>query len=121
MKKLNKDAKDFVEGIVDHLKKDSTGNRPMPKVQSLLRKVSEDAWQENTARVTTAVTLTQSEKEELIRGLSKRMGHPIALECEVKPSIIGGMRIEIADYIIDLSYEETLKSIGASLLKGSHV
>jgi len=121
MKSLNTDARNFVDGIVEHLKRDRTGKRPLSQVQSLLRKVSQQAWNEHTVRVITAVALNQSEKEELTKILSKRMNRPISLTCEVRSSILGGMRVEIADYVIDMSYEGKLDAIEAMLLKGNHI
>ena len=121
MKRLNTDARNFVDGIVEHLKKDRKGKRPFPKVQSFLRKVSQQAWTDNTARVITAVVLNQTEKEELTNILSKRMNRPISLACDVRSSLLGGMRIEIADSVIDMSYEGKLEAIEALLLKGNHI
>ena len=121
MKQLNKDARNFVDGIVDHIKRDNAGSRPFPKIQNLLRKVSDTAYKGNTAKITTAVPLSHIEKEQLTGVLSKKMNQQIALECDVRPGIIGGIRIEIADYVIDLSYEEKLRSITSLLLKGNRV
>jgi F-type H+-transporting ATPase subunit delta len=121
MKRLNADARNFVDGIVKHLKMDRKGRRPLPQVQSLLRKVSQQAWSDHTAKVITAVTLNQSEKEELTKILSKRMNRPISLECEVRPTVLGGIRVEIADYVIDMSYEGKLEAIESMLLKGNHI
>jgi ATP synthase F1 delta subunit len=117
MKRLNKDARSFVDGIVDQMKKNYDGDRPFPKVQTFLRKVSEQAWKEHTAKITTAVSLNQQEKEYLSEILSKRMNQEITLECSVRADILGGIRIEIADYIIDMSYEEKLRSIQSLFLK----
>jgi F-type H+-transporting ATPase subunit delta len=119
MKQLNKDAKNFVNGIVEHLKKDQSGDRQFPKVKNLLQKVSADAWKDHVGVVTTAVPLSKEEKDQLVQILSKRMGHDVTLETKVSSDIVGGIRIEISDFIIDLSFEEELKSIGTMLVKGS--
>jgi len=121
MIKMSKDAKNFVEEIVGHLKKDAGNERPFPKMQNLLKKVSDSAWKENTAKITTAVVLNFQEKEQLVNVLSHRLNKPITLECTVRPTIVGGIKIEIADLIIDLSYEEKLRGIEAMLLKGNYI
>jgi ATP synthase F1 delta subunit len=121
MKKLNTDARNFVSGIVDQLRKNSKNDRPLPKVQSLLKKVSEGAWKDSTAKVTTAISLLSTEKEQISVLLSRRLGHPVNLVCTVSPKIIGGIKIEIADLLIDLSYEEKLQTIEAMLLKGNQL
>jgi len=121
MTNLSTDAKNFVNGIVDHLKKDKGGSRPIPKVKSLLRKVSDSSWKEKTARITTAVALDQSEMDQIQHLLSNRLDKNILLNCSVNPNIIGGIRIEIGDSIIDLSYEEQLRRIQAMLMKGNTI
>jgi len=121
MIKISKDAKNFVEGIVDHLKKDAYQDRTFPKMQSLLRKVSQDSWKESTAKITTAVPLKPFEESQICTILSKRLNRPVTLVCSVRPSILGGIRIEIADLIIDLSYEEKLRGVEAMLLKGNFI
>jgi len=121
MKRLTSDAKNFVKGIVDHLQKEKQGDRPIPKIKSLLKKVSDEAWNGHTATVTTAVPLALSEREALIKVLSLKMGQPVSLSCTVQPDIIGGIRIEIADYIIDTGYKEKLAVMETMLLKGNHI
>lgn len=121
MKKLNSDARSFVKGIVNHLKKGAYGNSPFPKIQTLLRKVSDHAQKENSAKIITAVPLQQQEKELLTQILSRKMNQDINLECMVQPDVLGGIRVEIADYIIDMSYKEKLRAIGLLLLKGNTI
>jgi len=121
MKKLTKDARHFVEEIVGQMKKNKHTDRPLPKIQSLLRRVSEGAWKENTAKVTTAIPLDPEEKEKIATILSKRLDQPITLDCTVQPGILAGVKVEIGDLIIDLSYEEKLRLIKSALLKGSHI
>jgi len=121
MKHLTKDAKNFVEEIVEQLEKEKSGVKQFPKVKSLLQKVSADASKDAVAKVITAVSLTEEEKDQLKKLLSKRMNHPVTLECVVRTEIIGGMRIEISDSIIDVSYDEALQNIGRMLVKGSHI
>lgn len=121
MKKLNSDAKGFIDGIVDHLKKNDRGDRGIPKVQKFLRKVSSRSLREHTAKVYTSVALKQPEREKIVRILSQKMHYPVSLECITKPSIIAGLRIEIGDLVFDLSYEEKLENIKTMLLKGSSI
>lgn len=121
MKRLTSDAKNFVKGIVEHLHKEKQNNQPIPKIKSLLKKVSDDAWNDHTATITTAVALNFLEKEALTKALSLKMGQPVSLSCTVQPDIIGGIRIEIADYIIDMGYKEKLAVMETMLLKGNHI
>lgn len=119
MKALPSDAKKFVKGIVDHLDKRKTDGQTHKKIKILLEKVSDTAVQDTVAKVTTAVPLTEGEKALIAAYLSRKMQHPVTLSCLVDPDIIAGMRIEIADYIIDTGYKGKLTSIASMLLKGN--
>lgn len=121
MSNLQHDARGFVNGIVDYLKTDGKRRGALPKVQSLLLKVSDRASRETKAIVKSVVPLTQDEKEILQRVLEKHMNHPITIVAELDDTLIGGLRIEIADFIIDTSYNAQLEKMADSLMKGNHV
>lgn len=113
MQALPKDARGFVEGIVNYLKKEKrgTGDAAMPKVQHLLSRVTATARREREATVETAVVLSEPEKQKLSSVLAKLMGHDIDLTCVVNPKLIGGVRIRIADWVVDTSFASQLSNI----------
>jgi len=121
MSNLQKDARGFVDGIVDYLKTDGKRTNALPKVQNLLMKVSDRAAKEKTATVKSVVMLSGEEKNKLEKILGKFMHHPITVTNEIDTSLIGGMRIEIADFIIDTSYKGKLEGMTKVLMKGSLV
>ncbi len=53
------------------------------------------------ATVTTAVDLSASERDRLAAALARQYGHEIHLNVVVDPQVIGGIRVEIGDELID--------------------
>lgn len=119
MSGLTKDARGFVEGIVDYLKKEgkTTTETTLPKVKHLLTKVSSAARREQEAVVESAVVLTEAEKKELAEALGKLMGHEITLDCSVNERLVAGMRIRIADWVVDTSFAARLKDMAGVLME----
>ena len=66
---------------------------------------------ESTARVLSAVPLKESEAVAIRTELEKRFGHPVTVQCEVDPSLIGGVRVEVEGRVIDGSIRNKLEQI----------
>jgi len=116
MSNLPKDARGFVDGIVDYLKNKKEASTTVPKLKKLLAKVTKDNSTMVTAHVDTAVSLTVDEAKQISKALSKLVGRPIFIESHIKPEIIAGIRVRIADWIVDMTYEQTVQTM-AQLLK----
>lgn len=56
---------------------------------------------QQTATVTSAVPLTEAERERLVQGLASLYGGKVHLNTLVDPRVLGGVRVEIADEVID--------------------
>lgn len=65
----------------------------------------------STAKVLSAIELTEKEKEALKEKLEKLSGHDVVLECSIDESILGGLVIEIDGKIVDASVEGRLKDV----------
>lgn len=116
MKSVSNDAKGFVEGVVSHLKKSGKDRGPMsPKVQSLLLKMSKNARREHQATIQSAVKLTALEEQQIARVLSGIAGHDVGITCVVKPQLIGGLRITMADWVMDSSMQAELQQMAAMI------
>ena len=63
------------------------------------------------AEVTSAVPLTEAEKEKLIAGLAKKTGHRVELVCHVDAEILGGIIIRTEDAVLDGSLKRKIHSI----------
>jgi F-type H+-transporting ATPase subunit delta len=56
---------------------------------------------EGVARVRTARELSAAEQDRLARALSAQYARPVHLNVEVDPELLGGLRVEIGDDVID--------------------
>ena len=63
--------------------------------------VAAQALEEAVATVHTAHELTQAEQQRLAASLSKQYGITVQVHLVVDPALIGGMRVEIGDDVID--------------------
>ena len=66
---------------------------------------------ESVARVLSAVPLKETEAVAIRTELEKRFSRDIRLSCEIDPSLIGGIRVEIEGRVIDGSIRNKLEQI----------
>ena len=64
-----------------------------------------------TAKVESAVALTEDETRRLKRALEKRTGRTIRLECRVDESLLGGLVVAMGGEVLDGSLKHRLKEI----------
>ena len=64
-----------------------------------------------TAKVTSAVPLSEKEEKALIEKLEKMTGNTVLLDVEVNDSILGGMIVEIDGKVIDGSLQNRLNLV----------
>ena len=64
-------------------------------------KVAADVHGERVANVTVAKPLTDAELERLTGALSRQYGRPVHANVVVDPAVIGGIKVEIGDDVID--------------------
>ncbi|MDI6909668.1 F0F1 ATP synthase subunit delta [Nocardioides sp.] len=65
------------------------------------QKVAAATQGEGVALVRVARELTEAERTRLAQALSTQYGRPVHLNIEVDPSLLGGMRVEVGDDVID--------------------
>ena len=65
------------------------------------QKVAASVHEESVAKVRVAQDLTDEEHTRLQRALTKQYGREVHLNVVVDPSLLGGMRVEIGDDVID--------------------
>ena len=65
----------------------------------------------STARVASAVPLTDKEKADLQASLEKKLGRSIRLECSVDETLLGGLVIQVDGRVIDGSLKHRLHEI----------
>jgi F-type H+-transporting ATPase subunit delta len=63
------------------------------------------------ATVTTAVELDPAERDRVARELSKRLGEEVRLHAVVDPLILGGMKLQYGDRLVDASVATKLQQL----------
>lgn len=114
MSSLSKDARGFVDGVVSYL---SHGEKSsvVPKVATLLHKVTNQAKQQKSARVESSVAMAAGERSHLERILARVLGHTVDVEYTVNSTLLGGFRVQVADWVIDTSLSAQLTLMMSSL------
>ncbi|HEY76849.1 MAG TPA: F0F1 ATP synthase subunit B [Thermoflexia bacterium] len=65
--------------------------------------------------VTSAVPLTEAEKETIRRELTARLGDEVEVSFEVDPQILGGLVVRIGDRVVDGSFAGQLEQLRETL------
>lgn len=117
MQTLTKDAKGFIEGVALYLSKDKSALSVMPRVAALLHNVSAQAKKERFAKVYSVVSLTTDEKKHIVQVLSKLLGHAVEIESLIDTYLVGGLKIQVADWVLDTSLEHQLHEMMMSFRK----
>jgi F-type H+-transporting ATPase subunit delta len=71
------------------------------------------------ARVTTAVELSSADKELLGRRLSQKLGKDVRLTADVDSRIVGGLKLQYGDHLIDASVAARLQQLRRQLADAS--
>jgi len=71
------------------------------------------------AVVTTAVELEAGDRDRVSRELSQRLGKDVAMEVLVDPRILGGLKLQYGDRIIDASVATRLQQLRRQLADAS--
>jgi len=67
------------------------------------------------AEITSAVELSDKEKEALRQSLAKQFGGDLAFSFHVDPALLGGLRVRVGDRLIDTSVASRLTALRESL------
>lgn len=65
----------------------------------------------SSARIVSAIPLTDGEKRDLIAGLEKRSGHRVEARYETDAALLGGIVVYMDDTVIDGSLRRKLKNV----------
>jgi len=88
--------------VVTALVRNARGRR----VRQLLRDAMDvvaDQRGRTVATVTSAAPLSEAQSQRLVAALTERYGKPVTLNTVVDPTIVGGVRVQVADDLIDAS------------------
>ena len=71
------------------------------------------------ATVTTAIELTPRDRERVADELSRRLGKTVKLQVEVDPRILGGLKLQYGDHLVDASVATRLEQLRRRLAEAS--
>jgi F-type H+-transporting ATPase subunit delta len=100
--------------IIDQLVQQPRGRRIGELISTAANIVADQAGQ-SVATITTAAPLTAAQLERLRVGLTKNYGRELKLNVRLDPSIIGGVRVQIGDEVIDGSVSTKLNDLRIQL------
>lgn len=67
------------------------------------------------ARVTSAINLSQAQLERLGRALNAVCGRELKLDVSVDPAVLGGLRVQVGDEVIDGTVETRMSDLSRSI------
>ena len=67
------------------------------------------------ARVTSAINLSQAQLERLGRALNAVYGRELKLDVSVDPAVLGGLRVQVGDEVIDGTVETRMSDLSRSI------
>ena len=67
------------------------------------------------ARVTSAIALSQAQLERLGRTLNAVYGRELKLDVSVDPAVLGGLRVQVGDEVIDGTVETRMSDLARSI------
>ena len=68
-----------------------------------------------SARVTSAINLSQAQLERLGRALNAVYGRELKLDVSVDPAVLGGLRVQVGDEVIDGTVETRMSDLSRSI------
>ncbi len=101
-------------GIVRHLVANPRGRRLSPALRESAR-VAADQGGSELATVTVAAPLSGEQQSRISSLLEKNAGRPVRVTTVIDPSLVGGVRIQIGDDVIDGSVRSRLDDLRLQL------
>lgn len=117
MSSINKYAKNFTDSVARYMFQGKKNISAFPKIKILFNKLSIEDKKEKVARVESAVSLTQKEKQYIQRALVKLFGQNVKAEYGLDESLVGGMRIKVEDWIMDETLDRQLLVMAEKLIE----
>jgi F-type H+-transporting ATPase subunit delta len=85
-------------------------------IEDEFQRLSDDAAGRVRATATTAVELSTGVREDIRRDLSERLNKDVRLSVVVDPRILGGLRLQFGDHVIDATVATRLEQLRRRLV-----
>jgi F-type H+-transporting ATPase subunit delta len=69
------------------------------------------------ARITSAQSLTDAQRAEIVGALERRYGKKVEAELDVDPELLGGARVQVGDQVTNASVRDALAQMAAALTR----
>src|SRR6476659_10904663 len=103
-------AHPLVTELVDALARDTAGRSFTHGVRELVDQAAQ-RQQKIVAIVKTAIPLSAEQTTRLVGSLSRIYGREVSAHIEIEPSIVGGIRVQVGDEVIDGSVAGRLEAL----------
>lgn len=90
---------------------ESSRVRDIGEIEQEFQRLADEAAGRVRATVTTAVELTAKDRDRVEDELSKRLGKEIRMELVVDPRILGGLKLQYGDRLVDASVSTRLQQL----------
>jgi F-type H+-transporting ATPase subunit delta len=90
---------------------DSNRVREVGGIEEEFQRLADDTAGRVRATVTTAVELTPKDRDRVEEELSKRLGKEIRMHAVVDPRILGGLKLQYGDRLVDASVSTRLQQL----------
>ena len=87
-----------------------------PEIAAEFRRLADEAEGIEHATATTAIAMTDSEREVVVTRLQAQTGKRIVLETAVDPELIGGVVLQTGDMLVDASVRAKLHALRERLV-----
>ena len=80
-------------------------------IEDEFHRLADEAAGRVRATLTTAIDLPREDRDRVERELSKRLGKDVRMEVVVDPRIIGGLKVQYGDRVVDASVATRLQQL----------
>ncbi|MBO0707152.1 MAG: F0F1 ATP synthase subunit delta [Candidatus Dormibacteraeota bacterium] len=87
----------------------------LPEIREEYDRLDDEAAGRVRAVATSAVPLSDEDRERLVADLSRRFQREVRLQTRVDPSILGGLVVQVGDQVIDASVQTRLQQLRRQL------
>ena len=113
-------AREFYPSVIQFFSKKHLWPR-VPAILSELEKVANEDHRTLSVRLKSSEHLPEETKHNLARALKKRYGEKVAekvvFQEQIDPKLLGGVRMEIGDDVIDLSVKNKVNQLKEYLIR----